>query len=111
MGTRPALYRFDFEESPGTSAYIGETDNLHRRLQNYRNPDTSQRTNHRLNKEMLKAISGGKRVSLSTVSESAGIALNGNVRIVDLSLKRERVLLENAAICEAYAHGFNILNG
>ena len=111
MSTRPALYRFDFEESPGTSAYIGETDNLYRRLQHYRNPGPSQRTNQRLNGEMLKAISGGKRVFLSTISESAGISLNGDVRIVDLSLKHERVLLEHAAICEAYACGFNILNG
>lgn len=106
----PGLYRFDLAGPNGTATYIGETDQLARRLQHYRTPGPSQRTNLRLNALMRSALSESRMVSLATITDEICISLDGNERLVDLSRKPERVLLEHAALYEAFASGITILN-
>ena len=107
----PTVYRFDFVGLQRLETYVGETDNLSRRLQHYRTPGPTQRTNQRLNEKMQRAISGGLIVSLSKLGSPVHVELGNNKRAADMSLKHERVLLEHAAICDAYERGFTVLNG
>lgn len=100
----PGLYRFTFE-SPGAAprVYIGETDELRRRAQSYRTPGTSQRTNVRMNQELLEAIQSGARVWCAVVTE-AFISLNGGAsQPLDLSRKTGRLIVENAAMAAILA--------
>lgn len=112
-GTRPAfprlpdapgLYRFTFEwpdRVPGI--YIGETDGLRRRAQNYRTPGPTQRTNLRVNRELVEALQAGVRVSCAMVT-AASISLDGaQPRQLDLARKTGRLILENASMAAAIA--------
>ena len=106
----PGLYRFDIADPNGPATYIGETDQLVRRFQHYRTPGPSQRTNLRLNALMRSALSEDMTISLATVTDEICISLDGDERIADLTRKPERVLLEHAALYEAFASGIIVLN-
>jgi len=118
LPARPGLYRFTFE-APGRAprVYIGETDNLERRARNYRTPGASQRTNVRMNEELVDAIRAGSRVSCAILTE-ASISLDGGAsRILDLSRKTGRLIVENAAMAAVIAereadvdHGPRLMN-
>ncbi len=58
---RPGVYRFRFEDGRRglLGVYIGESDNLARRMSNYRNPGPTQPTNQRLNAHLLGVLRGG----------------------------------------------------
>ena len=47
LGVRPGIDRFEVPDSDGSEVgtYIGESDNLERRMGNYRNPGPTQPTN------------------------------------------------------------------
>ena len=49
-------------------------------------------------------------ILLATVTDAICLSLDGKERLVDLSRKPERVLLEHAALYEAFASGIIILN-
>lgn len=106
----PGLYRFKFEPVGTNSVYFGETDNLRRRFNHYRNPDPSQKTNLRLNKLFHRAIRDGHKTSLAVVVDTAWIGMDGVENRADLSEKAERVLLEHVAILEAKSEAYEILN-
>jgi hypothetical protein len=97
----PGLYRFTFEGGDQARAvYIGESDGLRRRAQHYRTPGATQRTNLRMNKEIVEALAGGFVVTVATIT-SASVAIDGNAsRPVDLSRKTSRQIVENAAMAE-----------
>jgi len=106
----PGLYRFEFESPHMCAVYIGQTDQLVRRMQHYRTPGPSQRTNLRLNSVMRDVLSGGGRVSLAVITDQAHIDLNGDQRAADLSCKSERVFMEHAALCAAITANTQVLN-
>jgi len=100
----PGLYRFTFE-APGAAprVYIGETDELRRRAQDYRTPGATQRTNVRMNKELVDAIHGGSRVWCAVIT-AASISLDGaSPRLLDLTRKTSRLIVENAAMAAVIA--------
>lgn len=64
----PGAYRLAFYVPDAAArVYIGETDDLHRRAQNYRTPGPMQRTSLRMNQELVDALTRGVRVSQATV--------------------------------------------
>jgi hypothetical protein len=100
----PGLYRFTFE-APGAAlrVYIGETDELRRRAQHYRTPGATQRTNVRMNQELLAAIRSGSRVWCAVIT-TASISLDeGAPQALDLSRKTGRLIVENAAMAAVIA--------
>ncbi|MFC3097086.1 GIY-YIG nuclease family protein [Alteraurantiacibacter palmitatis] len=107
---QPGLYRFEIISAESLTQYIGETDQLSRRLQHYRTPGPSQRTNLRLNALLVEHLNRGDRVSLSAVTEGVTASCAGREHHVDLSVKSERVLLECAALLNARAAGVPTLN-
>lgn len=77
------------------SRYVGETDNLRRRLTWYRNPGSTQATNVRMNEIVIKALEGGAEVAISIVTETAWFIQDAERVRADLSKKSVRRLFEN----------------
>lgn len=91
------------------AAYVGETDNLRRRLRHYRNPGRSQRTNIRMNDEMLQHIADGHHIALRTCT-SAVVTTGIATHALDLEDKASRQLVESAHILLLRRQGVRILN-
>lgn len=106
----PGLYRFDLEESDVKITYVGESDQLARRLQHYRTPGSSQLTNIRLNENFRRALSRGRSISVSVVTGESDVHLRTASHQIDISRKQDRVLLEHAALLALRAGGYTILN-
>lgn len=102
---RAGIYRFDL----GDRVYVGETDRLRRRFQHYRTPGPSQRTNLRLNQEMLEVLDRGGRVAVSVVLE-ATIDVDEDPASLDLTVKSARRLVESAAETAARLEGLTVAN-
>lgn len=109
-GAWPGLYRFEIISAGGRTQYIGETDQLSRRLQHYRTPGPSQQTNLRLNALLVEHLKRGDRILLSTVTEGVTASCAGREHHVDLTVKSERLLLESAALLSARSAGVPTLN-
>jgi|SRR6185437_15790675 len=107
---RPGVYVLAFDREEGRAVYIGETDQIDRRFQHYRTPGPSQSTNIRLNALMREGLLAGSGVSVSTLSDSAIIRINGRAQAVNLSNAVQRILLENAALLVAHTDGATVLN-
>jgi hypothetical protein len=107
---RPGLYRFEIIADDSKYQYIGETDNLFRRMNNYRAPGSGQATNIRLNAKLIESLTAGCQVSLSVMFEGPTASCGSFEQHVDLALKSERILLESAAIFTARAAGVPTLN-
>ncbi|SEQ23831.1 hypothetical protein SAMN04488000_102271 [Lentzea albida] len=97
-----AIYRLTFAASTGRPRiYIGETDDLRRRVGNYRNPGPTQQTSQRLHHELVRHLSSGGTVSLSVAIE-AELETDGRRSALPLARKTARVLAEHAALALAY---------
>lgn len=106
----PGLYRFDLEDADGPTTYVGETDQLARRLQHYRTPGPTQHTNLRLNEHFRNALSRGLSINVAVVTEDINVRIDEAARQIDMSRKLDRVLLEHAALLAARSGGNIILN-
>jgi hypothetical protein len=96
----PGLYRMMLTGSGLTrrKVYIGETDNLRRRLSgNYRNPGPRQQTSLRINALLREHLAAGGSVTLATAS-CAHLRIAGVDEDLDLTRKAGRLLVENAAL-------------
>jgi hypothetical protein len=83
--SKPALYRWALKDENGllTGAYIGETENLVRRIKGYLRPGPTQQTNIRMRKNFLDHIESGGIVELQILKfEPFGI---NNVNVYDES--------------------------
>lgn len=99
------LYRLTLVSRPGqrrARVYIGETDNLSRRLAgNYRNPGPSQQTSLRVNAFLREHLDAGGVVRLA-VTTVAMVQLTGrDEQRLDLTRKAARLLAESAALVMA----------
>jgi hypothetical protein len=97
--------------------YIGESEDLGRRFGQYRNPEPSQRTNVRMNEQIVTALGAGVRVSVATITTASMSIDGGSPRSLKLSRKTSRQIVENAAIAELInqravdpAHGSVLMN-
>lgn len=107
---RPGLYSFHFDRAGDRAVYFGETDQLDRRLQHYRTPGPSQRTNLRLHALIRETLKAGGTVTVATATSGTIQMMEGDERPADLTQKSERVLLEHAALCVAKAFESKVLN-
>lgn len=107
MPAQPGVYRFKLQDSASdtVSIYIGESDNLGRRMGNYRNPGPTQPTNQRLHARMLDVLDGGGRVQVSVATE---VLLDG--RALDLTYRPVRLLAENAALVTTDRRALSVEN-
>ena len=98
----PGIYRLMFDPLPGDTrprVYVGETDNLRRRLSgNYRNPGPSQQTSLRVNALLREHLSRGGVITLSAALEVSAGSSDAAPAPLDLTRKAGRLLAENAAL-------------
>lgn len=104
----PGVYRFIIHGSTGARTYIGESENLQRRFHsNYRHAGKSQKTSIRINQEFKAALANvDTRIDVYVVVD-ARLALDRELRPINLHSKDERRLLEQAIIVD---HGGELLN-
>ena len=98
MPATPGVYRIVAGTDDATETYVGETDNLRRRFHvNYRSPGSSQQTNIRIKAWLLERLAHAIEVHADIVI-AASIEMADESPTIDLSLKWQRRLIENAAI-------------
>lgn len=106
----PGIYRLTMTEAPEQvrpRVYIGESDNLARRLgRNYRNPGSGQQTSLRVNARLREHLGLGGSVAL-VIATSGIVHVTGGQSVkepivLDLSRKASRLLAENAALVLAH---------
>ena len=107
---RPGLYRFRLSGNGGARHYVGETDELRRRFQQYRTPGNSQPTNLRMNAEFREHLTAGGRIRVDIVIEEIAVLAAGEPVEVNLAGKAMRRLLEHAALVDEAAAGTKLLN-
>lgn len=104
----PGLYRMDFIDASAEGrprVYIGESDNLRRRLStNYRNPGSSQQTSLRINRLLRDHLGRGGTVKLR-IATDVDAEIDGVGALLDLTSKAARLLAENAALVSADHEG------
>jgi hypothetical protein len=77
LSARPGIYAFRFIGEEETTVYIGEAEDLQRRVAHYRNPGPTQRTNIRLSERMRAHLAGKGRVTVQSIV-SARIELDSS---------------------------------
>jgi hypothetical protein len=107
---KPGLYWMSLTGKAGQARprhYFGETDNLQRRANGYRNPHPGQTTNVRLNEAIRLHIGEGGAVRLDIATGLQLLPAQSEAPAVDLDLSRKavRVLGENAALVLAQLAG------
>jgi hypothetical protein len=90
------------------AAYVGETDNLRRRSNHYRNPDRTQQTNIRMNEQMRRQGANGGHILLRICTSD--VTFVGEPTTLDLEDKAARRLVESAHILHLSREGVTILN-
>jgi hypothetical protein len=109
--TKPAVYRWAvFEKQVLRKVYIGETDNLRRRIREYLNPGPTQHTNRRLNSKFKTYIQKELTVQLEILKINP-IYLN-NVYLCDdrLSDQYIRKMMENFTLADSDVTQYEMLN-
>ena len=96
----PAIYRWVAERDQRKSIYIGETENLARRLTHYLNPGPRQPTNKRMRDFLGQELDLGAKVSFE-VLEFDPFSINGHAySMAGLGSKEVRCLLENLLLSQ-----------
>lgn len=103
---KPGLYRLRIQNSH----YIGETVNIRRRFQNYRNPGVKQQTNLRINAAIFKALCSGKTVFVDVISDEVMISTRGVETNFNLSSKSTRRFIENGILLREESEEIENLN-
>ena len=112
MPRLPGLYRFDFSmiDAQTRALYIGESENLRKRVGNYRNAKKdggNNRTSRRIHKEVVAHLSVGGTIDFAITTD---VRIGGDV-VTDLRRKSARRLAENAAVLRAQtAPNVQVLN-
>lgn len=102
----PGLYRLRFTGGDVERFYIGETDNVRRRLgTNYRSPGPRQRTSLRVNEALATHLAAGGDVSVDAALTAEWSNGDDDLESLDLTRKASRLLAENAALVLAQRAG------
>ncbi|MBD8838882.1 hypothetical protein IFU39_13760 [Paenibacillus sp. CFBP 13594] len=108
----PAIYRWKIYKpnTQCTVVYIGETDNLKRRISGYLKPGPSQHTNIRMKALFEQYINDGFIVELDTIQIKTFIFNGIEFEQGSLDSKNIRVLLENLIILDHKKNNYELLN-
>ena len=107
---RPGLYRFRLSGNGPPRHYVGETEELRQRFQQYRTPGRTQQTNIRMNAEFFDHMKAGGTIKIDILVDKAEIIVAGSSVSTDLANKANRRLLEQAALVAETAAGTKLLN-
>jgi len=107
--SKAGVYVFRFVGAETATKYIGETDNLQRRVAHYRHPGPSQLTNIRLNERMRSHLAKPGRITMDVIM-GARIQLDHTIEDLSLESVRSRRLLENIALVASERAGEKVEN-
>lgn len=107
---QPGLYRLRLCGKGESRHYIGETDELRRRLQHYRTPGAKQQTNIRMEEKCRDHMAADGDMEVDIVVDKVAVAMGGEALRVDLTDKTMRRMLEHAALVTETAAGTDLLN-
>lgn len=107
---RPGLYRLRLCGNGDARHYVGETEELRRRFQQFRTPGRTQQTNIRLNSQCHEHMAGGGDIEVDIVVDKVEVTTAGTALDVDLADETMRRLLERAAMVRDAAAGIELLN-
>ncbi|WP_077005898.1 DUF7662 domain-containing protein [Saccharothrix sp. ALI-22-I] len=103
----PGVYRISLTNAPRQATplvYVGEADDLRRRLYGYRRPGAGQQTNLRLHGELQAHLANGGQATVA-VATTATVEASGTSSPLPLARKTARVLAEHAALALIYLDG------
>jgi hypothetical protein len=105
----PGIYRLTIVPADGgpPECHIGESENLRRRVNQYRMPGVSQLSNIRLNERMTRQLACGDRVEIHVITE-ASASYPGGERRLDLGRKDVRRLFESLALMASASDTANL---
>ena len=106
----PGLYRFRLCRHGRPRHYIGETDDLRRRFQQYRTPGASQQTNIRMNSCLTEHLGSGGIIAVDISTGEIVLSTRGETIPVNLANKATRRLLEHAALVIEVTADAEVLN-
>ena len=106
----PGLYRFRLCRHGRPRHYIGETDNLRRRFQQYRTPGASQQTNIRMNNCLTEHLGSGGTIAVDISTGEIVLSTRGETIPANLANKATRRLLEHAALVIEVTADAELLN-
>jgi len=109
---QPAVYRWLINDGrPGTKRlYIGEADQLYRRVTYYLKPGPTQHTNIRLKRLFDEEREQGHTVHLEVLQFEPFSVAGNRVTVADLGSKMMRVLLEALFGVQFAKEGYTLLN-
>ncbi len=106
---RPAVYRLTlYDGEKIDQIYVGESNNLSRRLRNYARPGPTQATSLRINALLTGHLQHGD--AALDVAGALRFTVEGRDVSVALSRKADRVLIEHAALVETISVGHPVAN-
>lgn len=111
----PALYRWLVDDPQGCEVYVGETEDLPRRLGQYLRPGRRQRTNQRVKAWLEDRLAAGIPVSFQRaviVENSFALGAGGNLALWDVPLYDPcwRRAMEQLLLVAHQRLGFRIFN-
>lgn len=104
----PGLYEIEFGGADA-SVYIGESDDLRRRVSHYRNPGPTQRTNIRLS-NLIRSHVVAAPVSISIATAVTVRWASEHTETLDLRGKTARLVGESVWLLHRQRHGTKIEN-
>lgn len=109
----PAIYRWVvFDQVPGDlrRLYVGEAEQLPRRVFGYLNPGPTQRTNQRLNELFQQELRNGHNITLEVLALDPFDLDGFPITVQDLADKQVRRLLEDTFVVYYSKAGYTLLN-
>ena len=97
---RPAIYRWLIERDGKASTYIGETENLERRLYHYLKPGPSQKTNRRVREFLDEELAHGASIEFDVLCFEPFVINGREYSPEKLWEKEVRCFLENLLITQ-----------
>jgi len=93
------LYRFDLVP-PNLSPwrYVGQAENLSKRLQQYRTPGRRQDTSRRVSSQIRHVLGIGGSVEMAVATGEAAVCRKGHCEQADFSDVKQRMLFERLGI-------------
>lgn len=109
----PGVYRFTLNDAAGARVYVGESMRLRSRFQHYRTPGgpgEQRTTKFRLNQLMRETLAAGGRITAEIALRAEEVAIDGTTAELDLGVMTDRRRAESAALAQARAAGWAVLN-
>lgn len=103
----PGVYRLWFESQGRPEVYIGETDALRRLARQYRRGDGSQTTSKWVHDHLVESLQRGARVTMWVIADARYCRDGSTWLDTELSHKEHHLILESAALADAFADEVN----